>query len=299
MLKNQIDQYDMLLSVEKHLRDNTSIFAASSPILNSKALLTTKISALANQIAIQLINPTGLTEDKNNARNQLETQAFILGAACCSYASANNKPDLYNRCHYTRTDLARFRDAELVGVCTNLLADASANVTALVPFGVTATVLTNFQSAITLFASVMKNPTEGIAKRTAATAKIAELLPDALEFLEERLDNDVVAYSLTQPNFVSIYNTVRLINNSPTTTLSLTITVLEAVNKTPIPNVNLEIVGENITRKTSDRGYSTIINLVSGNHKIKTSHPNYETIEQDFTIVSGETTELVLLLASI
>ncbi|MFN8283385.1 MAG: hypothetical protein U0U67_09240 [Chitinophagales bacterium] len=298
MLKEQIDQYDMLLTVEKHFNDNIGIFTAGSPILATKTLFSSKITALAAQIAIQLINPTGLTEDKNNARAALENQAFILGAACCSYASANNKPDLYNRCDYTITDLRRFRDAELIGICTNLLADATANAAALVPFKVIPATLTNFQAAITAFSNVMKTPTEGIAKRTVATAKIAELLPQILELVEERLDKDVIAYTTTNPAFVEVYNTVRLINSSPTSTLSLTITVLEAVNHTPIPNVQLEIIGEGITRKTSERGYSTIINLVSGTHTIKTNHPNYQPLEQSFTVVSGETTELVLLLTA-
>ena len=299
MEKNQIDQYDMLLSTEKHLRDNVALFAANSPILISKGILSTKITELAKQVAIQLVNPTGLTVDKNNIRANLELQAFIIGAACCSYAAANNKPDLYNRCNYTKTDLVRFRDAEIIGIGTNLLADAIANAAALVPFGVAAVTLTNFQSAITAFSNVMKNPTEGIAKRTAATAKIAELLPDAIQFLEQRLDNDVIAYLVSQPTFTEIYDTVRLINSSPVTTLSLTVTVLEAGNNAPVANVDLEIVGEGITRRTSDRGYSTIKNLVSGAHTIQASHPNFEIVTQEFTIVSGETTELVLLLTSV
>ena len=296
MERDQIDQYDMILSTEKTLKDNLALFAAGSPILTSKAALDTKINELARHIAIQLINPTGITVDKNHARDALETQAFVLGAACCSYASANNKGELYARCHYTKTDLGRFRDAELVGICTNLLGDLIANSASLVPYSVTTIMVSNFQSSINAFSNIMKLPTEGIAKRTAATAKIAVLLPQLITFLEERLDNDVIAYTSTQPNFVAIYQTVRLINSSPTTRLSLTVTLLENGSKMAIPNVDVEIVGENITRRSSDRGYTTVLNLVSGVHTIKASHPNYETLVQDFTIVSGETTELVLLL---
>jgi hypothetical protein len=103
----------------------------------------------------------------------------------------------------------------------------------------------------------------------------------------------------TQPNFVSVYENVRLINSSPTTSLSLTITVLDEATNTPIPNVDLEIVGENITRKSSARGYNTVLNLTAGNHSIKATHPNYVTKTESFTIVAGETTELVVLLHTV
>lgn len=299
MQKSQIDQYDMLLSVENHLNLNASLYAANAPLIATKDLISSKISEMASQIALQLVNPTGLTEQKNAVRTNLENQAFVLGAACCSYASANDNKDLYNRCRYTKSDLVHFRDAEIVGICTNLHTDALANATALIPFGVTGTGLTDFQISITAFSNIMKLPTEAISKRVAATERIAALLPEILNIVATRLDNDIVSMTATQPNFVTIYENVRLINNSPTTSLSLTITVLDEISNLPIPNVDLEIVGENITRKSSTRGYNTVLNLSAGNHSIKATHPNYITKTQDFTIVAGETTELVVLLHTV
>jgi hypothetical protein len=296
MLKTQIDQYDMLLSVENHLNVNAALIATNAPLVATKTLISSKIGNLATQIALQLVNPSGITEQKKTVRDSLESQVFVIGAACCSYASANNYNDLYKKCHYTKSDLVKFRDAEIVGIATNLYIDATANATALVPFGVTPAVLTGLQTSTTAFSNIMKTPTEAIAKRAAATEKIANLLPEILEIVSKRLDNDVVSMTASQPNFVDVYENVRLINSSPTTTLSLTITVLDEVTNTSIPNVDLEIIGQAITRRTSARGYNTVLNLVAGNHTIKAIHPNYTTKTQDFTVVSGETTELIVLL---
>ncbi len=296
MTKTQIDQYDMVLSTEKHLNDNAALFAANAPLVASKTIFSTKISKIAAQVATQLVNTTGLTVDKDGVRQKLEDKAFVIGAACCSYASANANSDLFSRCQLTKTDLTRFRDAELVGVCTNLHVTASGIAAALVPYGVTATVLSDFLSLVTAFSTVMKNPTEGIAKRATATANIATLMPEILDFLTTRLDNDMVSMSLSQPDFYSTYSNVRLINSSPTSVMSLTTTMLDEADQTPIANVAIEIVGENIHRTSSPRGYNTIVNLTEGSHKLTASHPNYETKTVDFTIVSGETTELVVLL---
>lgn len=299
MQKFQIDQYDMILGLEKHLKDNAALIAANAPLTATKTLLSSKITALAGQVALQLINPTGLTVEKANLRTSLEEKAFIIAAACRSYASANSKPELYNRCNFTKSEFSRFRDAEIVGVTTNLYNDATANLTALAPFGITTAVLTAFQTAATTFSTVMKNPAEGIAKRAAATEQITVMLPEIIDFINTRLDNDVVSMILTQPNFVAVYDNMRAISDSPTTTLSLTITTLDASTNLPVPNVNLEIVGESIARKSGDRGYNRVQNLVAGSHTVKATHPNYETLSQSFTVVSGETTELVLQLVKV
>jgi hypothetical protein len=106
----------------------------------------------------------------------------------------------------------------------------------------------------------------------------------------------MVGLVATQPQFAEIYTAVRALNSSPTNPLSVTITTLNAVTNEPIANANLEIVGEGITRISSQRGYNTIQNLIAGPHQIKVTHPNYTTQTVPFSIVSGETTELVVLL---
>jgi Carboxypeptidase regulatory-like domain len=296
MLKQQIDQYDMILSTEKHLLDHEGLWVSSTPIVATKEVLNAKINELSKQVAIQLINSTGITAEKDDKRHWLESLSMIVSAACCGYASANNNTDLYNKCKYAKTDLVRFRDAELVGICTNLYNDTLANASALVPHGITKEVLVGYQDAITAFSTVMKNPTEAIGQRATATAQIAVLLPEIMTVLTTRLDNDVVALSLSQPDFVSTYTNVRAISSTGNTTLSLTTTMLDATTGLPVPNVTVTIVGENITRKSSVRGYNTILNLTQGDHELTVSHPNYTTQSHKFSVVNGETTEVVMKL---
>ena len=299
MLKFQIDQYDMMLSTENHLNVNAALFAANLPLVASKTLLSSQIDGLAAQIATQLINPTGVTVEKDNLRAALQDQTFVLGAACCSYATATANPDLYNRCRYTKSDLLHLRDAELIGICTNMHADVTAHAAALLPYSVSAGMITAYQASLTAFAAAISNPAEAIARRTTATAQIADLLPEIAEMMSTRLDNDIVSMTSTQPDFVSTYYNVRKITDSPTTRLSLTVTVLDNVTNLPVPNADLLIVGENITRKSSARGYNTVLNLIPGNHTLEISRPDYHTQNIPFTVVSGETTELIVMFKKI
>jgi Carboxypeptidase regulatory-like domain len=296
MLKTQIDQYDMILATEKVLDDNAPLYAANVPLKASKVLFSANVDLLAAQVAKQLVVPTGITDDKEKVRTGLEERTFIIGSACCSLATATGNGDLYKRCHFTKSDLVHFRDAELLGVCTNLTNDVTANAVALVAYGITPAVMTDYASRIASFSNIMKLPTEAIGKRATATAKIAELLPEISDFLKTRLDNDMVSMMLSQPEFYGVYTNVRAIKNTGTSTLSLTTTVLNETTNEPISGANLEIVGEGINRVSGERGYNTVINLVSGSHKITVMHPKYETQSQEFTVVAGETTELVILM---
>jgi hypothetical protein len=297
MQKTQIDQYDMLLTVENHFDDNTTAWNANVPITAAKTLLSAKIDAIAIQVALQLVNPTGATADKTNQRANLETKGLALSAALSGYAASTaGKTDLYNRVYFTPNDFYKFREAELIGIITNLHREATAELANLAPFGVTAATLTALLTANNAFGAIMKNPNEAIARRKSATDKIAVLLPEAITILETRLDNLIVALNGSQPQFTSIYNTVRVLNKTGTNPLSLTVSTLEDVTNQPIANAQLEIVGEGITRVSSDRGYNTVQNLVSGPHQLTVTHPNYVTQTVSFTIVSGETTELIVLL---
>ena len=297
MERQQIDQYDMMLSVENHLDDNPTLWAGNAPITATKTVLSSKIDLLAVQVAVQLLNTTGVTADKDSSRATLESLIYSMGASLCSYAGASGMGDLYNRCHYSRTDLSRFRDAELVGICTNLAADATANLAALAPYGIVAATVTALNTANGNFGAIMKNPTEAISKRTVSTAKIAEIIPDIMvNVLEKRLDNDIEMLAATQPAFVNGYGTLRLINDSPTQTLSVTFqTVIDGSNL-PLSAVGISITPDNINRTTSARGYSSILNLGEGTHNLVAKRPGYVSVKMDFVVVNGITTEVVIVM---
>ena len=102
-----------------------------------------------------------------------------------------------------------------------------------------------------------------------------------------------------QSAFVAIFTNPRAINSTGSSQLSLTITTLNAVSNLPVPNTNLELIGEGITMVSGERRYNTITNLIAGSHQIKTMHPNYKSKIETFTVVTGETTELVILLDAV
>jgi hypothetical protein len=299
MEKFQLDQLDMLYAVENHFDDNTPAWTSNVPLAAAKTLLTQKIASIGAQHALQLLNTDGVTQGKNLTRKNLETQAFIIGSALCTYANAVGNADLYNRARYTKSDLERFRDAELLGITTNLSADTGAEIANLAPYGVLPANLITFNNLRNAYGNAMKNPTEAIGRRKKATEKIAELLPDALTFLNERMDNAIVSLQTTQSDFVEIYYNVRAINSSPTNTRSLTTLCIDAESNAPIEGVIIIIDNANIKRITSASGFNVFQNLPSGIGTLKAEHVNYRSTAVEYTIVDGITTELVVQMTKL
>jgi len=295
MKKLQIDQYDMILSVENHFDDNPVLWTGHAPLSDTKTLFSGKVNFLSEQVALQLLNPKGITIEKANTRTLLEKKAFQLISKVCGYAAISNKTELYKRVYCTKSQLSIFREAELLGVVTNLYQDALAELPNLVPYGVTEEILDSLNEHTTTFGRQMKKPTAAIAKRKSATLKIAALLPEIIEILDNRFDNLVVGLEEEQPLFVQVYKNVRALNSTGINPLSLTVLVLDSKTNLPVPNVNIEIASAGITRLSTQRGYNRVQNLVAGNHSLVAKHPNYETQTVKFTVVNSETTELVIL----
>ena len=296
MEKEQIDIYDMGLSTENHFIDNPTPWALNIPITNAKSTLSSKLAAIGNQLSVQLINTTGTTVTKEKKRSQLEKEAFKLSAAISGYASSIANDNMYNRVYFAKSTLKEFREAELIGISLNLHAEATPIVLDLAPFGIMPATLNSLNASIQAFQQVMKDPIEAIAKRKTATEALSVLVPDLTVFLKTNLDHLVTSLEDSEPEFVSTYKNVRLINNSPTNPWSLTTTCLDSNTQDPVHGAEVTVVDKHLTRVSGASGFNTFQNLVEGNHQLKVTHPNYVTQTIDFNVVSGETTELVIML---
>lgn len=296
MLKTQIDIYDMFLSVENKFDNNPDTWRGNEPVTETVSLFNQELDNLAVQVALQLESHTGVTEDKDGVRALLEEQMFTIAAATNAYAVTNNKGNLARHTHYPKTTIAHFRDAELQSASTNLANECRAEKELLIPYGITEVVLNRFERTIADFALIMKNPKDAIATKKRATDEIALIIPKISELLKTRLDNLMHAFRDTHPEFVDVYFNLRTIKPTGSRPLSLVITTLDQRTKEPVAKAKLEIVGVDIKRVSSKRGYNKVAHLSEGRHEITVSQPNYTTKTVEFTVVSGETTELIVYL---
>ncbi|WP_432672052.1 hypothetical protein [Flavobacterium sp. SM2513] len=296
MNKRQMGAYSMGRTVEKHFDDDRALWEKFAPVAESKEELTRMLTVISVLLAAQLVNLTGITELKDDLRSSLELQAFVLSAALCSYATMAGEKDLYKNALQSKSDLKRYSGDALVGVCTYLLATGRNQLANLDRYGVSTKSLETFSQTMASFVDIMKKPKESIGHRSTTTKNIDVAIAKLMDFFTKQMDKVVVMLIATEPDFVATYENLRVIHETGTRHLALTITTLDARTNEGIARVNLEIVGKNIHRISSERGFNTVQNLVGGAYEIKAWQENYVTKIEHFTIVPGETTELIVLM---
>jgi hypothetical protein len=299
MEKIQLDQLDMLQAVENHFNDNPAPWTGNVPIAAAKTLLSQKIVGITTQYAIQLINTTGIAEDKEAIRGVLEDKLFVVSSAVSGYADTLANKDLYRRTYFARSSFTKMNGAELIGTTIDMINDANAEMPNLAPYGVLPATITSLTTTMNAFSAIKANPEEAIFRRKAATEKITELLPEAITLLGNRMDNLVVAIEATQEAFVDIYRNARLISSSPTTTNSLTTTCVDGTTNIPIKGVVLLVTPSNDRRTSPASGLNIFKNLPEGNTIIVATHPEYEAKMIDVILVNNQTKEVVIELVHI
>ena len=296
MHKQQSSNYKMFTSVESHFNTNPTVWNTIIPIAHAKQLLSTYIDEIKDMLSIQMIKNTGVAETKKTIRERLQNQVYALSSATYAFATFTEKPELVLRVNYTQTYFKTLRDAELQSVCTNLITNVEPFIPALEPYGITPSTVIILSDTINLFAANINKPQERIETKKEATAKIAALLKSTAKLLNTQLDPLMIGLKTTEPDFVVLYSYLRRVKKPGRTKLSLTTLVIDASSLLPIEGVRLEILKTKIKRISSTKGKNIMKNVVEGRYELKVTHKEYKEVVQEFTIIKGETTKLILKL---
>ena len=95
--------------------------------------------------------------------------------------------------------------------CQGIHDEANAVVASLADYGVTAAVLTSFQTAIDTYVRAISAPRNAITERKTATTELKLLLTETNQSLMLRLDSLVEQYREPQPAFYMDYHNARII----------------------------------------------------------------------------------------
>ena len=294
MTNAQHNRFNMIQSVQHYLNNNLIIINTNAPTMAIKALLDQKMEELMAHHGVQLTKTKGIAIDKHKKRNALINKTLSLSSAICAYASISEKTILYKENHFTKSTLKFKSDFNLSGICSYLAISLENNLTNLLPFGIDANVLNNYKNAIDAFAELINKPMESISKRNESTRAITNLLSEITALLKERLDNIIVIFKATQPDFVSLYYSLRRVGKAPTRTLDLVVKTINRTNQQPVEKAKLKILNQKGFRLSSKTGRNIFSNLKQGQHQLLVTHPKFKPKTVDFTIVDKETTKIMV-----
>jgi hypothetical protein len=296
MKSNQKNVVKMIRTVSNYLNKNNSTIELSVPMMNTKALFDQKFANLVDHFVVQYQDNSGYALDKKNKRKTVEEKANALSAALCALASLNENSDLLTECHFTATTLKTVSGDKLVQIGTNLTLRLEEYAASLQPYGIEIITISDFKKSISDFSDSINKPKEIIKIRNISTIAIAKILGEITSLLKTNLDYNVRVFKDDSPSFVKGYFDARRIGKIPRKTLDLIVNTISKDSKEPIQKAKVQIINTKISRFSGKKGRNVFMNLKSGLHQLRVTHPNYEPQTVDFTIIENQTITLVVAL---
>jgi len=298
MNKIQEDTLNMYEAASDVLHAHDTVWNTNVPFSDAVEELDDDIDAIGNLRDQQEADISGVTDDKDERRVTLENQTYTIASAIVFYASVTNNRELLKKVNFTRSKLEQARDNEVPGMSKQVHQAAAANAAAILPYGVTATMITDLNTAIDAFVEYISKPRAAKSETSAATEQLPQVYTDTDKLLEERLDKGMELYRFSEPDFYTQYFNARIIINSPTQKRALEVKFVDEVTGAPIEHVKV-LVDLTINRRSSEKGNIRVQSLSEGSHSLKATLPGYSDATENFNVISGETTKLTIRMRTV
>ncbi|MCG3166401.1 MAG: hypothetical protein POELPBGB_02180 [Bacteroidia bacterium] len=208
---------NMLLKVQDHLEDNSVAYSDHAQIAPAKALLDAEIQSIIEAAGRATEDTTGVTEDKEQDRTELEQIMFKVTRAVWSYATDNSDNKLAKKVKYTASELEKMQDTELHFKALRLVALIDPVIAAaLVNYRITAGDLTTLNTAISNYFAAIPEPKDAIEDKTTAGSEVDRHINTSRKILE-KLDGYVDSYRYDSAT-ISLwenYQLARAIDDNP------------------------------------------------------------------------------------
>ncbi|MDD2285652.1 MAG: carboxypeptidase-like regulatory domain-containing protein [Paludibacter sp.] len=302
---NQEDKFSMYYVVKNTCEKYQTTWTTNAVFAATYNLWVAKIPLIEQNRDAQTLETTGITTDKTAKRNSMTEKTLFMINRLQSYANVVNNPELLESIKYSASDLKKSRDTDVIGICNNVLAKASANAAAIATYGVTAAMITELQTAITAYSATLAKPKAAKSQTKTATENLTKLFKEADELLVKRMDLDIELFKTSKPDFYSQYKTARIIIPTGGGATSVLGSVSLAGSGEPLKGVSFTFVAENngmmkaastetvkpIVKKSADKGKFRA-SLPENTYRVIIEKIGFKSQEVTITVANGESTNL-------
>lgn len=187
---------------------------AWTPLVPFKAAhdeVALNVKAIEQATQTQEKSLTGLALNKRYKKDAMVKAAVDVAQATYAYAVDKGLVVLQEEVNYSASDLYKERDAVIGQACQNIHTAANGAIADLAAYGVVPADLTNLQTAIDAYVSVVSNPRAGLTVRKGATAEIDMLVRNTMKILTHRMDKMMPEFEESSPEFYQEYFDARII----------------------------------------------------------------------------------------
>ena len=255
-------------------------------------------TAIGTAAAAQQAVITGVAADKQAARTALTNELFAVAATLAAYAADAANRELYNASYFPASDLRRLTDEKLLATASLVADNATANLSNMANYGLTADKVATLSAANAAFAAALATPRWAIVVRKNNHRELAALTAQAMTLLKEHIDNAVNSLIFAQPVMAKEYRSARHLVNVGHRHTALRGVVTDAATGMRIVKATVTIVELNRTATTGTDGVYGITAFKSGIYTVLVKADGYADITiNNVEFKLGKSTELMIELS--
>ncbi|MBK9333899.1 MAG: hypothetical protein IPM96_16190 [Ignavibacteria bacterium] len=201
MEKRLSNKLSMIEGVHAYLTDHENKFSSNTGMVNTKERLLLKLSEIYDREGQRNNVLKGKKEAKENYRDHMITQALSFSARLFDVANLNRNSELSAQSDFSRSDLVRLRDWELIGTLDVIKNNAETFMEALSVYNITPEKLQGFAEMISIFRSRIESKQTSEVIKASARKTLPVLFQEAKlilrsldKMMEEFHDTDVQFY---------------------------------------------------------------------------------------------------------
>ena len=211
MNQDQINITGMHSTVAGYFDQNTALWSGNKAVSDLVAQLKANIAVIAQKRDAQETATDGQAELARQAKHDLETKILEIADQLYALAAKTNDVALEAQSHFTLSLLDGLDPDKLEQTGKDVGALATAKLTALADFGVTAADLTTLGTLTTNFGKVKQVFRTAVSKQAGQTTSLAQAIAANQSLLRKQLDKVLTKFKTSNPDFYAGYQAARVI----------------------------------------------------------------------------------------
>ncbi len=283
----------MFTVVDAVLDANATAVGTLAALVTGQGTLKANITAISNTSEQQKTITSGVTPDKNATRETLRNTTVINAALLYAYAVSVNDIILQTKAKLTYSDLKELKDDELGERAQTIHDEANTVIASLPPFGITAAILTSYQTLIDTYETKAPAPRAKQSQKVALTTQVKTLIKETRLLLKNSIDTLMLNFKLTDVEFYNTYKAAREIINHGSIPTQAAGIITDSVTTNPIGGVLITVDGQTYIATSNPDGTYSIKIPVNGTYTIIFTKTGYQTQQiTNVVITLGQTTNL-------
>jgi high-affinity Fe2+/Pb2+ permease len=203
----------MTKAVIAKLSANSAKLAAVPAIAPTLAKLSQCVQVIETKETERGDQSTGKLEVRDEAEDVLVELMVQGSSSLTAFASSSKNIELYEKAKIKKSVLHRLRGNELLLKAKSTLTLLQQYADQLVPFGITAELITSFEQAISSFEAASANVDKGFSGRSGARLSVNEAFDESDVIIKDQLDNLMESVKKIDLQLYNEYKVARVIHD--------------------------------------------------------------------------------------